>query len=92
MDLLKGLTSDRAPVVLSVLDAGNGGAVLIAADGPAGLSHPDPFAGANSVDLIAGCNDTVPECRGGGLDRGALEIRVRVYADKVGCGDDGFVG
>jgi len=63
VNLLKGLTTDLAPVVSSVLDAGDGGAVLIAADGPAGLGDPDPFAGANGVDLVAGCDDAVPEGR-----------------------------
>lgn len=62
VNLLKGLTSDLAPVRPSVLDAGDGSAVLSAADGPAGLGDPDPFAGANGVDLVAGRGDAVPEC------------------------------
>lgn len=93
MDLAERSARDAAPVRLSVLDAGDGIAVVGAGVWPAGFCHPDPFAGGDVVDLAADGADGFPERGRGRVDGAALEVGVRVYADEVrGCDYGGVCG
>ena len=83
--------SDRVPVCLRVLDAGNSLAISWAGDRPAGFGDPNRLAGRGGNGLIEGAEKGCVGVADGVVDR-VLIVRVGVHAEEVNGGGHSGVG